>query len=1844
MWTHAPEGVSLVLIEIGALVCGFHLLAFIVLAFIRIFTGISIHRVGYLSLNHVGLSPAPGVHVDVRRIRLYLHRPSFARPSLVTVSVNDLHVFVDGPQKTRDAARDGPEPADDGPASPAARALAALARLQRAVQVLHRHVGWCKLVDLSVRSASLTVDDIGTAYMRTFNCYLDSKPVSAQSPHLYSVSCDYQAIKDTHGSVSLYLSLKDVHFRRPGAAVEELLDYALFELHDVYSFRTLVSTDIVVGFRVGNISVPFDTTLAVLRGFERRRAAMRRSSRAPSPPGDRKPSADCVRLLGAAERLMGMVREVQLHVTRIGVHHVSPQVAPSSTDTVSFSASTKDFTIDLRRLNPRSPGHRLLFPETDTSHQLILTAISTAIGINSDRGPADELLYVPMITSSVISNFICKSIGFFRGDDVDRNSSLLKASLTVSSPSVDLHAYYLPLLVATCASSRPRAEPRRNPHGTLIGRVLPRATIKFSVEEPAARITIARTAGAEHDQNLLVASCSTVNCELESSHLTEPTRYVLTAFVRVSDFSAWTRNAATAQRHQLTKLEMVMVKVVAETSPKLDVSVVANVDAFSFFLTRPEMINSLKDLVTYARRGLHKRHAVVLACDAYPGLAAPAPAPPMLLKAPAWLSGVRLEGSGIQVSLACTDDKVFNEARGISVQIESWHVEYKPHVTAAVGHHRRRHRQHSFSAPYGGEARPQASRKRRLAVEIKDIEICTVDAFNTINQDKPVAVVPDLDIAVTTQTHGERPASEIEVTVNQVTVNYSLYVHYDVLLALKAISRVFKGRFGRARAGGARAGSPGPVRTHVINAVIELPGAPPLLLTTNALEFIKRADGIPLVKAKHARLFVSSPSSPDAWERFVSIQQLRVEIKGNRNAAAAAADRAKSPSGDSLEDRQDQIVLNSTALSFSIPFGFILYRVLDGVVNSFKALKQLQHRYKTEDDDYILGPGPEAPKKLPRIRVCSKTLELRVDDDPFEAKLGLIFTTGLLEAKARLAREAAYDAKVQALRAADERRRQPEPRHRRAGSSQTAASAGADPARPDDSLPPTPPVKKRGTFRAMRAGKRKQKGTRKLRYSPTNAVEPSETCTVSIADAYRRLQEHNSMAWIQRISLAKKHRRESIEARRVQIIGGHDNVDNETAAQYRIIEIPAAPPLLHMLFSDTNILVDRPSYPLEDVPKFLHEIGKGMPYDKQFTLLVPLYFELNVGEVRALLRDYPLPALHVPPLAPERARAGEYAWACSSDAVIAEEFFDERSVRRVVVPVIPARVGSAHAGEYAIEVPRTVASVKMYSRIAVDIRSTLPTRISWAPSIQPAIQQVMQVFDSFTKPPVDPSEKVGFWDKIRLIFHSRMRLAWTEGDLHLLLKGSRDPYQINGAGSGFVMCWRNNVVWQINPTADPNQFMRVDSGEYILAIPDFSSYSRSSASLDSYEESASILSSFTALSDDQPRAPFRKIVMKLSGDVRWLVGVLFENELRDGQRSFDFTPHYDIQLKTPQSFRCAPAEFPDSYAGFRSHQIHLALSVECPGSRGWDPLYQAEATNSYNTVHLSPRAFTHFFKWWDLFSGAMSLPVRNGPLFPSQFTSSKKFGQYLATIKYKLVLSPMFISHMYLHAGKESKKGAYMTGLKGRTDSFMMDIHQRREQVTEHSKKGDGKRRRAVMRLNEGEIDCQIADIRGISVTFKERSPLELFQQLHHSAEAASAGSADSVDTGPTNVFHRVRLPDNDYTWIDVDDFVELDTFTGSANLSSMKVTPFLSAPRFTYHRQTHHSAADDADTFGREPSHECLLHKTDFFLTRRSLIKARLRELEQDIGSKEAALQALQRQAREATADHVIRAKVSAA
>lgn len=110
--------------------------------------------------------------------------------------------------------------------------------------------------------------------------------------------------------------------------------------------------------------------------------------------------------------------------------------------------------------------------------------------------------------------------------------------------------------------------------------------------------------------------------------------------------------------------------------------------------------------------------------------------------------------------------------------------------------------------------------------------------------------------------------------------------------------------------------------------------------------------------------------------------------------------------------------------------------------------------------------------------------------------------------------------------------------------------------------------------------------------------------------------------------------------------------------------------------------------------------------------------------------------------------------------------------------------------------------------------------------------------------------------------------------------------------------------------------MVVKSGSYVLAIPDLTHYARHETDAEAAHrpETASSVSSRRQL------AVFKKTVMKLNGNVRWMVGLVFERNLDHGGRAFSSIPHYQVTLKNPK--------YAKSSDGKASHMCFLYRRLE----------------------------------------------------------------------------------------------------------------------------------------------------------------------------------------------------------------------------------------------------------------------------------------------------------------------------
>ncbi|KAJ7068375.1 golgi-body localization protein domain-containing protein [Mycena amicta] len=815
-----------------------------------------------------------------------------------------------------------------------------------------------------------------------------------------------------------------------------------------------------------------------------------------------------------------------------------------------------------------------------------------------------------------------------------------------------------------------------------------------------------------------------------------------------------------------------------------------------------------------------------------------------------------------------------------------------------------------------------------------------------------------------------------------------------------------------------------------------------------------------------------------------------------------------------------------------IPHGFILADLILDISVIVKAARHLSRICLF--GRYYAMPTPEAegPKKVPRLLLNIRSLIAEASDDPFESNLGVILRTGLDAAMNRIDREEAFDAKVQSILAAE------------------AFTAGRNQENPDYNF--------------------------------------DSNHSISVDEARQRLNEVHSVDWMMRLNIAKQRQAKDEESVSRKHLGSLPmRVNHSIANLVPVSPVALTPPLIRLLFTNITLNLAPPSFSLDDLPQFLHDQGHGLPLDTQYSLLVPMHLNFGLSSLRVTLRDYPLPLVYIPP----REDKTLFVLDFDSDLVVAEEMGTDLSVDWVDCLVVSSDYGLPGAAPFSLSVPKTIMPVKSYANPVIEVTASAPTACTWGVSYGPATQDLMRVVETLSTAPRDASPGVGFWDKMRLIFHWTIKADFA-GEVRYQMKGLRDPYIVHGAGAGFVLAWQGNPRLLVAQKNHHKELIQVFSESMVIAVPDFSHLLPKTKRKRRRD------------GDSEKIRPFAKICAKLRSGVCFGVGFVMEracgpectkcsgSPFHRNCRFYDFRPHYDVKLeKKPRVPEIKTAD--DSYNGFRSDFIHLSTSLSSALNAK-----SGLATES-SSFYMTPQAFSHFWSWWKLFDGVLSLPIRQGSAWPARHISPK-FGRHLATLKYRISIKNLYIMHAYLDDSRETWADGVTPwiGVKGIIEEFKVDMHQREEEaVMPGARPGTTKlvRRKPFYAV---ELVIRGLDLRAMLATFDD--PLKVSVGVSSSPQRSNYRTRTDLPRVPA-----------DSVWHDEDDFIELDWTPRSAPL--LHLLPVVTCPRFTYFRRAATiQGQDEGSKFGMESTHTCFLGKQSSVLeVQIDLAKARVAELQ---------------------------------
>lgn len=216
-------------------------------------------------------------------------------------------------------------------------------------------------------------------------------------------------------------------------------------------------------------------------------------------------------------------------------------------------------------------------------------------------------------------------------------------------------------------------------------------------------------------------------------------------------------------------------------------------------------------------------------------------------------------------------------------------------------------------------------------------------------------------------------------------------------------------------------------------------------------------------------------------------------------------------------------------------------------------------------------------------------------------------------------------------------------------------------------------------------------------------------------------------------------------------------------------------------------------------------------------------------------------------------------------------------------------------------------------------------------------------------------------------------------------------------------------------------------------------------------------------------------------------------------------------------------------------------------------------------MYISPCFIEHFTHWYQLLGSPVSIPIRQGRLFPRAEVKHKSFGDHLNTIKYKFVINPLTIGFFctdeetYLNV-----KGGGSAGLKAAVLAFSVDLHQRREVPVEVTFA-----KKTPMVFHEVEVELHDIDLRVIKMSSLQRS--------NETSDATTSLLDD--DESSSN------------QWVDINDYVILESVSQeNTRRTKVEVHPFAFSPLFYYVKQEDEDGIEKREYL--RGTHDCVMGK----------------------------------------------------
>ena len=445
-----------------------YLSSFVLLAILRIATGISIQRIGYFSLRHISFTPREGIRIDLRGLGLSLHRPTFAQPTWLSLVFTELKVTLDPTalesSKSKQHAKSG-EPANESTEGlerekthkkqdGRSELWTKLTRTKEKLKRLHRKIKWLRTIDLSANQSTLEVVGVGSVHVASVTIAVHTRRKLLDRGRLFRHKKD--PLGDQRPAEWMF-TIKSVLLGVGHDEPVEILDVMSVNVHGLLYEDQEGLRDTSIAVKAGRLHVPVDDLLLFSR--KSKPISKSRSYSRPAKPAvptsplspiseisfqdvveelDRPGSREAAIVQTVADSkeffssILRGVQEVQVGLSFIRVSKELQSLRQANLPLIA-NIVTHEIGVDLHRVDHNSPAHRMYFPREDVAHQALVAAVSISLSLDEDETRSHKIMYIPMATTTIRTTLPSKTVSF--ADEADaskRNTNILFANLVVN--------------------------------------------------------------------------------------------------------------------------------------------------------------------------------------------------------------------------------------------------------------------------------------------------------------------------------------------------------------------------------------------------------------------------------------------------------------------------------------------------------------------------------------------------------------------------------------------------------------------------------------------------------------------------------------------------------------------------------------------------------------------------------------------------------------------------------------------------------------------------------------------------------------------------------------------------------------------------------------------------------------------------------------------------------------------------------------------------------------------------------------------------------------------------------------------------------------------------------------------------------------------------------------------------------------------------------------------------------------------------------------------------------------------------------------------------------------------